>query len=309
MRRLPAMDDELARLAVSLRQRRNLQAGAARLRAAVTEADAALRQAQAHLIAQRRALRRLTGFSPARLLAAAGGNSERVLSRKQVEVSTAADRVLGAQRNLAVLRGQLDELGRELTATSAVPAAYDAALNRKEQRLRPHSRLDELAHRRARLRAELRDLTETVNLADVAATALDQAGEALDATAGWSIADILGGGALISLIKDRELDDAAELAAQADHHLSVLRRRLTSMPPAAFAERLRVDAVARFADISLDNVLVDLAVHGQITDALDRIDSALCHLWDLRAGLIDRLTAARAELHRADAERHALLLR
>jgi hypothetical protein len=110
------------------------------------------------------------------------------------------------------------------------------------------------------------------------------------------------------MIKNNELDDALDLAVEANHDLSALRQRLTSMPLSAMAEQLYVDAFTRFADISLDNTLIDLSVHHQITTARDQIDSALWRVCDIRARLTARIAAARAELHQAEVERHTLLL-
>jgi hypothetical protein len=188
----------------------------------------------------------------------------------------------------------------------------DDELTRKEQQLRSSGqgagpRLDELARLRHRLLSEVVNLQNTVELADTALAALQRAAEALDSAAGWSTADILGGGSLISMIKEDALDDAMGLAAVAEHHLCVLRDRVTGMPLLASVDRLYVDAFTRFADISLDNALIDLSVHHRITAARDQVDTVLWRLCEVRAGLTARITSARAELYRAEAERDALL--
>ena len=163
-------------------------------------------------------------------------------------------------------------------------------------------RRNELAELREQLQAEIRELIHTVNLAEAAVAALEQTAEVLDCTAGWSAADILGGGAIISMIKNNELDAALDMAAQADDHLSALRQRLTSMPPSIVARELHVDAVTRFADISLDNTLVDISAHHQIAAVQDQIDSALWHVCDIRTKLRYQITAGRVKLRKAEAE-------
>jgi hypothetical protein len=306
------MDDELAQLAESLRRRELLQERAARLRAAVAEASVRVDQARARLISEQHAVHRLTGFSLASLFAAARGTRDATLLRKQADVRTAQYRGLREKENLAALNDQLDQITAGLAATCDLPAAYTVALTRKEQRLRssgedPGPRLDELAALRERLQSELRDLRDTVSLADAAAAALEEAGRALESTAGWSAADIFGGGSIISMIKNDELDEAMDLAAQADQYRSALRHRLTSLPQSATAEQLYIDAFTRLADISLDNTLVDLSVHHQIIAGQDQIDRALRHIDGARVQLTARITTAQTELHQAEAERHALL--
>jgi len=306
------VDGDLAELAESLRRRELLQERAARLRAAVAEASVRVDQARTRLSSEQHAVRRLTGFSLASLFAAARGTRAATLLRQRADVRTAQYRGVREQENLAALNEQLDQITAGLAATRDLPAAYTAALTRKEQRLRssgeaPGPRLNELAEIRERLQSELRDLRDTVLLADTAAAALEETGRALDSTAGWSAADIFGGGSIISMIKNDELDDALDLAAQADQYLSALRHRLTSLPLSATAEQLYVDAFTRLADISLDNTLVDLSVHHQITAAQDQIDHALWHIDGARVQLAARITTAQAELHQAEAERHALL--
>jgi hypothetical protein len=264
------------------------------------------------LAAEQHALRRLARRWPRGLFAAARGAREKALLGKQADVIAAQDLAVQAQVQLAGLQRQLDEITDQLAASHDIPAAYTVALTRKEQQLRSSDdgagrRLDELAGLRHSLLVEVCELRDTANLTDTAVAVLERVAEALDWTASWSAADILGGGALISRIKDDELDDAMDLATAAEHHLSVLREKVTGMPLAAMADGLYVDAFTRFADISLDNTLIDLSVHHRISAARDQVDTLLWQLCEVRARLTARITAASAELYQAEAERETLL--
>ncbi|MEU4218173.1 hypothetical protein [Actinoplanes sp. NPDC026623] len=166
----------------------------------------------------------------------------------------------------------------------------------------PDPRLNELSELRERLQVELRELMDTANLADTAVAALEETARALDCTAGWSAVDILGGGSIISMIKNNELDAALDVAAQAEDHLSALRQRLTSTPLSTLADQPHADVITRFADISLDNILVDISVHRQITAAQDQIDSALRNVCDIRAKLRSQIVLDRIKLYEVVAQ-------
>jgi hypothetical protein len=312
MRRLSLMDDELTRSAESLRRREQLEAGAARLRTDLATASARAGRAYTRFAAEQDALRRLSRRRLSGLLGAGRGAREEILLRKQADVRAAHYLAVQAQEHLARIQRQLDLITDQLAASRSVPADYAAALTCKEQLLRRSGqgagpRLDKLAERRQRLLIELCDLQETADLADTAAAALQRAADALDSTAGWSAADLVGGGAIISMIKENELDDALDVAAVAEHHLSALRQRVTGMPLPRAADGLSADAFTRFADITLDNALIDLSTHRRITTARDQADTLLWHLCEVRAQLAARITAAGAGLYHAEAERAAIL--
>src|SRR5690349_8020536 len=109
------------------------------------------------------------------------------------------------------------------------------------------------------------------------------------------------------MIKNHELDAALDVAAQAEDHLSALRQRLTSTPLSILADQPHADVITRFADISLDNMLVDISVHRQIAAAQDQIDSALRNVCDIRTKLRSQITLDRVKIYEVAAERQTLL--
>src|SRR5262249_2933478 len=147
------------------------------------------------------------------------------------------------------------------------PNAYRAALDAKERYLTTTDdprgvRLMELADERGRLEAESREVTEALHAAEYAARALSRERDWLCRASSWPAYDtFFGGGALSSQINPDRLDEAAQLAAQADQSLVRLRTELADVHGIGLtAPQLRMDNTTRFFDIWFDNIFTDLAV-------------------------------------------------
>ncbi|GAA2628767.1 hypothetical protein [Paractinoplanes durhamensis] len=309
------MDDDLARLAADIRERELLGSRKSGITAAIAGLGQQLERLRRQHAIEQADVDRLEQMSLTRLLATLRGNREEAIDRERAEAEAARYRVAQAKDRLEVLGAQLAAVERRLVETSTAPATYAMLLAEKERQLLadgsgPGRRLAELAERRGRLTAELKELTEAETAARAAAQAVAEAAGHLQSADDWSTADtFLGGGAFSSIAKHNRLDDAATRAAEADRRLVVLQAELRDVDPAlpSLAGPLELGGFTRFADIWLDNIFTDLSVRGQIKDGIGRLDQAANRVARIRAALATRINETRAELTLLDQERTALL--
>jgi hypothetical protein len=231
------VDDDLTRLAADIRERELLAARKGGLAAAITQLNHDLDGLRRKHAIEQRDVERLASFSLARLLATVRGGREQTLDRERAEAEAARYRMAQATHQLDALTAQLAVVEARLVATSTAPGTYAMLLDRREQRLLtdgsgPARRLAEIAERRGRLDAELKELTEAETAARAATKALSEARRILRSADNWSAADtFLGGGVLSSMAKHNRLDDAAARAAEADRRLALLRAELRDVDP------------------------------------------------------------------------------
>ncbi|HEY0002022.1 MAG TPA: hypothetical protein VGB74_16345 [Actinoplanes sp.] len=309
------MDEDLTRLAAEIRESELLGPRKAGITAAIAQLTGDVDELRRQHAIEQRDVDRLEGFSLTRLLASLRGSREQSLERERAEAQVARYRVAQAQDRLDALRAQLAAVEARLTATANAPATYAALLAEKERQLLasgtgPVDRLTELAEQRGRLSAELEELTEAQTAARAAGRALAEANELLDSADTWSTFDtFLGGGGLSSVIKHSRLDDAADLAADADRRLAVLRAELrdVSAEPSSVVAQLELGGLTRFADVWLDNIFTDLSVRGQIKDGLDQLGETARQVGRIHTTLTARITEARNRLAILDRERTTLL--
>lgn len=130
-----------------------------------------------------------------------------------------------------------------------------------------------------------RDRAEAVRAADIALGHLRRSLKKLDSASNWGLFDLFAGGAIVSLIKHRRIDDAEDEFNAARDAVRTFARELTDLPD---AELLRFD-IGSFAagmDIFFDNVFSDIYVQHKIERARQRVREAIRQVETVR----DRLT-------------------
>ncbi len=103
-----------------------------------------------------------------------------------------------------------------------------------------------------------------------ALNSLRRAEKALDSARGWGIADILGGGGIVGLVKHVRLDAARDALAQARFDLERFSLELRDVD----APELEVGEFLTFADFFFDGFLADMLVQSRINDARAQVRDA-----------------------------------
>ncbi|WP_191839893.1 hypothetical protein [Catellatospora chokoriensis] len=272
--------DMEARLSAAAEAHREQQAVTARhdeLLRRVAEADAqVLELSQAHEL-EARDVARLEGMTLTRVVAALWGTRDDAIARERAEADAAAYRLASARADTDALRRELDGVAVRLAALHDAPARYAAALDEKQRLLAetgdPRARqLLELAEQRGVAEAEVKEIAEARRAAASATEALAELGRLLDIAAESSVSDMLVGGIFTSLFKHQELDEAAAAAALADQRVAALNAELADVSGRGTAAALVIGELTRFADVWLDNIFTDFAVHDRIKKAQARVE-------------------------------------
>lgn len=115
---------------------------------------------------------------------------------------------------------------------------------------------------------------EAIGAADEALTHLYRAKEKLRSAGNWGIADMLGGGAIVSLFKHSKIDDARSELGAAKSALSVFVRELRDVD-ASPELTLDFNGLLTAADIFFDNTLFDVMAQFEIARAKEQVDIAI----------------------------------
>lgn len=124
---------------------------------------------------------------------------------------------------------------------------------------------------------------------------LRAAQDKLGSARGWGIADMLGGGFIVNMIKHSKLDDAMQYIHRAKPQLQQLGKALEQVA-LDFDLELGVGGFAVFADFFLDGVFADVYMQSKIRDlqyqleqAQRRLDEVILALHKLDAHETERL--------------------
>lgn len=119
-----------------------------------------------------------------------------------------------------------------------------------------------------------RSYEEVLSAGREALAALEDAADSLDSAKRWGIVDILGGGLVTSVVKHARLGDANRALADARVALARFSGELADSRELCGLNAY-VDSWNAFFDIAWDNVLSDIVVQKEISDAAERVDDAI----------------------------------
>jgi len=268
-------------------------------------AAADLTAARQEYAGEQKDVERLEHLSLTRVLASLHGSRDDALAREKAEAEAARYKIAQAQQRLDAARAELASLQGRLAQLSGAPQAYADALAAKEQYL-THS----ADPRGARLLA-LAELRRASDDADAAIQALADVQDRLGTAANWSTFDTyFDHGMIANAIKHDRIDQAAQVADEADRRLAALRTDLAELGGyQPTAPRLEISGGFKFADIFFNNFFTDLAVGRQIRDAQDNADRSAQQVQALQGRLKHQIGTVTDRLNAMDAERQQLLTR
>ena len=107
-----------------------------------------------------------------------------------------------------------------------------------------------------------------------ALNSLRLAQQQLNQAKNWGIADILGGGLIISMVKRQKMNNAQQYITQAKADLERFRRELSDVRELNYIDIDTSDFMS-FADWFFDGFVVDFMVQSQINTARRQVDEAV----------------------------------
>jgi hypothetical protein len=241
-----------------------------------------------------------------------------VMGRKETRLEEERHELLGAKlkydnclKRVETLERDVRDLRERLSGGEGLKDTYQVLLDEKEHLLRQETGeaarlLDVLAARLSNERVAQRELDEAARAGKEARDGLQQVVEALDSAAGWGTWDLLGGGLLASAMKHSRLDEAHNAVQEAQKLLQRFDRELADVSGQVGID-IESGGLTAFADIFIDNLLVDLLVQSRITESLEASQSMLARVNELLARLSEQQNAARSRIEEIGMQRRRII--
>lgn len=118
------------------------------------------------------------------------------------------------------------------------------------------------------------EMNEAIIAGKKALNTMRGAKDALNSAGNWGIADLLGGGFLVDMVKHSKLDEAAERMEEARCQLELFQCELKDVElPYNFS--IQVSDFLTFADFFFDGIIADWMVQSKINEAKDELNYAI----------------------------------
>ena len=121
------------------------------------------------------------------------------------------------------------------------------------------------------------EMNEVIIAGKRALSALKEAKKSLKCASYWGIADLVGGGFFINMIKHSKLDDASQKLESAKRHLQIFQQELSDVV-LPYEIHIRVDGFLTFADFFFDGLVADWLVQSKLKEAKEEIENAIYYV-------------------------------
>lgn len=239
------------------------------------------------------------------------GRKETRLEEERHELLSAKMKYDNCRLRVEALERDEADLREQLKDGEGLKDQYQALLDEKERLLREEPgeearQLDVLAARLSNEQAAEREMVEAVKAGKNARDGLTRVVEALDSASSWGTLDVLGGGLLTSAIKQSRLDEAHAAVQAVQPLLQRFDRELADVSGQVGLD-IESGGLAAFADIFVDNFLVDILIQSRITESLEAAESMLARVKELVTRLSDQHADARSRIQEIEAERQQII--
>lgn len=200
------------------------------------------------------------------------GKLDEKLDEERREAAAAKVKLDAAERELAAVDHQIQQVQAQLQDLYGCKEAYSAALEEKRNAVRSSgtpgaSRILRLEEKIACLESQKREIREAIAAGNCALETADSVLSELEDADGWNTWDMIGGGGIIThMAKHGHLDEAQEMVEQLQSELRLFKTELADINIHADMQ-VRIDGFLRFADYFFDNLFTDWAVGDKISQS------------------------------------------
>lgn len=162
--------------------------------------------------------------------------------------------------------------------------------------------------KRTQLGHDIELLEATVAAGTPALDSLRRVKSHLSSAANWGVADMMGGGLLVTMGKRAALDSAKSAAMRAKNHMEQFSKALDHLGQELQHDMGDMSGFSAFADYFMDGILIDWFVQSQINKASDSCRVAIQKVTDILKETESRLASKQSEAAQCDEEQTALVL-
>ena len=237
----------------------------------VTSLRVALREEQADV-------EKLEGRSLANYFFQVVGRLDDKLTKERQEAYAARVKLDAAERELAGIEADMEEIYAQLADVRRAQEQYDAALSQKRYDLRASDtpegqKIRDMEQKLAALQSYKQEIREAINAGSSARGAVDRVLQELDSARNWNTWDTFGGGGIIThMAKHSHLDSAQDLTEELQRRLRKFKTELADIKITADTQ-VNIEGFLRFADYFFDGLFVDWSVGSRINESISSVSS------------------------------------
>lgn len=241
------------------------------------------------------------------------GKLDEKLSEERREASAAKVKLDAAERELAAVDCEIEEIQTQLQELYGCEQSYAAALEAKRNVVKSSgtptaAQILELEEKISLLESQKKEIREAIAAGNIAMGTADSVLSELEDADGWNTWDMLGGGGIIThMAKHSHLDEAQEKVEQLQGKLRRFKTELADIDIHADMQ-VSIDGFLRFADYFFDGLFADWAVGDKISESQSSVQKVKGQISSALSKLERMEKDADAQIHSLEAKIEELLV-
>lgn len=241
------------------------------------------------------------------------GKLDEKLDEERREASAAKVKLDAAERELAAVDHEIQEIQAQLQDLYGCEEAYSAALEEKRSAVKTSgthaaSQILEIEEKIAFHESQKKEIREAIAAGNIAMGTADGVLSELEDADGWNTWDMLGGGGIIThMAKHSHLDEAQEKVEQLQGKLRRFKTELADIDIHADMQ-VSIDGFLRFADYFFDGLFADWAVGEKISESQSSVQKVKGQISSALSKLESMEKGADAQIHALEAKIEELLV-
>ena len=269
------LDETIRTLKDNIAARERLRGLLGRAEGSLAKERTKLQTLRAKLKKEREDVSRLEGLTLTALFHTVLLSKTEQLQKERQEALRAKLRHDDCRAAVSLLEAETERPGGELAGFDDTDAELEEALAQKEEALQQSGgeharRLFEIADERAAAQAKAEHIREALRDGERADESLDEITASLERAGSWGTWDMLGGGAVTTMMKHSHIDKSRTFVREAQEDL---RQFASELEDVEFDAELDVEigGFDRFADFFLDGLIFDWVVQSKIHRSRDAV--------------------------------------
>lgn len=229
---------------------------------------------------QENTLKKLQGFSVSGFLHSLRGSKLERLDECKNQYDTSRASYNRLCKEIDELTNRIIELNGHISLGEGLIKEYAALLKEKERLILSsahngaQNELTSIENQKKMLQDAIKEINEAISAGKQLLIGLERVKKHLDSAGNWGVADMLGGGMLVTMAKHSKISDAKQEVNRVQVLLRNFQRELQDLG-GKIDINLEIGSFLTFADYFFDGLFADWAVQSKINDAKNKVSSAI----------------------------------
>jgi len=265
-----------------------------------------LEKLEAELKKEEADVRKLEGLSLTGMFHQVLGNKDQKLNKEKQELLTAKLKYDQSKHSFSALEREIVYREKQIKELGNPDAQYRAILEQKESQIleAEDKKLIRLSEKQADLNSDVKELKEAIDAGNEVLNELENAISYFKSAGNWGVADLIGGGLIITAVKHSKIDKAKTAVNEVQHLLGRFQRELSDLQISPESQLgIDVSSFQTFADYIFDGLIFDWIVQSKINKSLNNARSMKDNMTKIMNNLQNNLKVKGVQRRAAEKEK------